>query len=742
MTIWSGEIKELDKLFDSFKGQLPGIMKEMEQLIKTDDPNVVMLYSRRCLEVIITDLCEIELQRPRKTEPLKGIIDKLNSEDKVPSHIINSMLSLNSMASYGAHPKDFDPEQVKPVLNNLAIIIKWYLKYKNLTISGKTTPESKKNETSIQQSTLKSTKSLLKRPIFKLSGLIILIILALATIYFLRNSDESRKNDGKSIAVLPFENMSENKDLSWFGDAMTDEIIQQLYKIQEITVRPRQSVMQYKGTTKSTTVIGKELRVNYLIAGTAQRFEDHVRISVQLIDTKKDVQLWSRPFEGKTKDIPLIQKDIAKHLAEELKIVLSPKEIIQIDKISTDNSAAFDYYLLGNNYYQRGYEVQNIEMAAIKYQSAIELDPNFAMAYVRLSLCYSALHWFNYNKNLDRLGKSKEAIDMAFKLDSDLPQAHLALGFYYYWGFLEYVKALEEVKISQKDLRNNSECFYAIGNIYRRAGEWTLAKENFLKAVELDPTSAVVTFGLAETFSLSNEFEKAEEYYRQAIILNPKLMESIWQKSFMYLKWKGNTLQARETLEEAFRFEECKSKPILIEFSCLLDIYEGNSKKALDYLNSNDYDIINYHLYFNLKTSLYARIYDLLDMPQKAKVYYDSSRITLESRIIKNTDDPRLFSALGITYAGLGMKKQAIEAGKKGVDLMPINKEAYRGASRVEDLARIYVKVGEYAAALELIEQLLKIPSRVSVKLLLLDPDWKPLWNLPEFKKLVKTYSN
>jgi len=140
MTIWAGEIKELDKLYLSFRGHIPEILKEMEQLVKTEDPNVVMLYSRRCLEVIITDLCESELNRPRKTEPLKGIIDKLNSEEKVPSHIITSMISLNSMANYGAHPKDFDPEQVKPVLNNLAIIIKWYLKFKDFKIVSKTDP--------------------------------------------------------------------------------------------------------------------------------------------------------------------------------------------------------------------------------------------------------------------------------------------------------------------------------------------------------------------------------------------------------------------------------------------------------------------------------------------------------------------------------------------------------------------------------------------------------------------------
>ena len=137
MAIWSAEIKELEKLYESLKGQSPELEKNWESLIKSEDENMILLYSRRCLEVIITDLCECELKRPRKTEPLKGIIDKLHKEEKVPSNIITSMDHLNSLSAYGAHPKDFDPEQVKPVLVNLDIIIKWYLKYKGIHLASK-----------------------------------------------------------------------------------------------------------------------------------------------------------------------------------------------------------------------------------------------------------------------------------------------------------------------------------------------------------------------------------------------------------------------------------------------------------------------------------------------------------------------------------------------------------------------------------------------------------------------------
>jgi hypothetical protein len=194
MPIWSAEIKELEGLYESFKGRLPELEKELEQLIKFDDPNVILLYSRRCLEVIINELCECELNRPRKTEPLKGILDKLHKEEKVPSHIITSMHGLNELSTFGAHPKDFDPEQIKPVLINLDIIIKWYLKHKDYlpeakTKSGEEGFESKQREVS---------------------------------------------EAAKSIAVLSFVDMSPEKDQEYFCDGIAEEIIHALSQIKNL----------------------------------------------------------------------------------------------------------------------------------------------------------------------------------------------------------------------------------------------------------------------------------------------------------------------------------------------------------------------------------------------------------------------------------------------------------------------------------------------------------------------------
>jgi hypothetical protein len=231
MTIWSGEIEELQKIYDNFRGYLPYIVKELEKLISSDDPNVVMLYSRRCLEVIITDLCESELKRARKTEPLKGIIDKLNSEEKVPPHIITSMHSLNSLATYGTHPKDFDPEQVKPVLNNLAIIIKWYLKYKDFkVVSSKDEGENiflnVDNDLPVKIASGRRVRFLL---IF--TGIIILAVLVFIFYPFILRNSAPEKPDEKSVKPVSFTINSEFGD---FNNLIKQRLVQDGYVFTEI----------------------------------------------------------------------------------------------------------------------------------------------------------------------------------------------------------------------------------------------------------------------------------------------------------------------------------------------------------------------------------------------------------------------------------------------------------------------------------------------------------------------------
>ena len=316
--IWSAETIELEKLYKTLNDNLPLLSKEVESLIKTNDANVVLLYARRSLEVIITELCETELKRPRKTEPLKGIIDKLNSEEKVPSHIITSMHSLNSLATFGTHPKDFEPEQVKSLLINLSVVIKWYLKFKGIEISL----------------LLQSVKILISEEVSKSD-----------------KSDISRLE--KSVAILPFRNDSTSDENTYFINGVMEEILNNLQRIREIRVISRTSVEQYRNQIKSIPEIARELGVNYIVEGSGQKYGNSFRLRAQLIMAEHESHLWGESFQQKitdVEDIFNIQTKIAESIAEELKAVISPKEKQLIEKLPTTDLTAYDAYLKGKFY--------------------------------------------------------------------------------------------------------------------------------------------------------------------------------------------------------------------------------------------------------------------------------------------------------------------------------------------------------------------------------------------------------
>ena len=569
-------------------------------------------------------------------------------------------------------------------------------------------------------------------------GSLLLLLVAIGCFLLLKPSKSSNAGD-ISIAVLPFQNLSNDSTQIYICDGFMEELLNDLQRIKEFTVRSRTSTDHYKRTNKTIKTIGEELNVKYVIEGSIEREDNKLKIWVQLINAKTDKHIWANDYTRELKQIFSLQSEIAKVIADELETVLSPEEKKLIDKKPTDNLEAYNFYLRGNEFYWRSYDKQDCDIAAKMYRSAIELDPNFSKAYVRLSICYLFSYWSYFDHSKEMLAKSKEAIDRSLQIDPNLPEAHIALGTYYFWGFLNYSKALDEIRIAEQQLINNSECIFTKANIYRRSGEWSLAEENYLKAYEFDPGSPVITENIGETYYLTGKFNEAEKYFNKSIMLNPAFVEAYWLHSKMYLKWQGSTDQARKTMAEASRFDESISNMNIFEFNVLLDIYDGDYQRALNSLTANSINIIDDQFYFHPKSLLYARVYSLMKMPDKAHEYFDSARITIESRILRDPDDPRLYSALGIAYAGLGQKEKAISAGEKALEMMPINKEAYRGACRAEDLARIYVMVGKYDAALKQIKILLTVPSALSVKLLLLDPEWKPLLNLTEFKKIAGT---
>ena len=376
MVIWSSEIKELEKLHVSLKGQLPNLVKELERLIKADDENIILLYSRRCLEVIITDLCECELKRERGTEPLKGILDKLNKERKVPPHIITSMHGLNELSTYGTHPKDYDLEQVKPVLNNLNIIIKWYLKLKRINII----PKAEKKESKVRlwtdyiekikkkvrygahEKADKSAKYKRMSFIFLTTFVIITVILFYPKFFKQDTSVNLPSSEGKiSIAILPFQNMT--NDIKWdrweigiqdvlvsFFSGSDDFKVSQKEAVNSILQGEDQSSMGLV-TPARINNISKKTGAKILIAGSINRSNVTLRINAQLVNTNSGEVINSFQIDENSEEIfPAV--DSLAILMKEFLLISELKNELPINFVilaNTKSPKAYNYFIRGLN---------------------------------------------------------------------------------------------------------------------------------------------------------------------------------------------------------------------------------------------------------------------------------------------------------------------------------------------------------------------------------------------------------
>jgi tetratricopeptide (TPR) repeat protein len=377
------------------------------------------------------------------------------------------------------------------------------------------------------------------------------------------------------------------------------------------------------------------------------------------------------------------------------------------------------------------------------YQKAVELDPAFAFAYAGLSIAHSRMWWQFYDRTQERLAMANEAVEKALRLDPDLPEAHLASGWYHYWGHLNYDRALAEFAIAQKSQPNNASLLTGIAAVQRRQGKMVQALANFIKASELDPRWAEGALGVADTYSLLRNPVEAARHYDRAIFLS-----SDWPIAYalkarsLYLRLEGSTERARPVLEEA-QSAGLAEHPWIAHTWVLVDMLDGDYQAALDRLAlvSSDVLLEDQTLYVP-KAQLYAQIYGLMGNRQREQAYYDSTRSMLETKIQERPGDERLRSALGIAFAGLGRKEDAIREGELAVELLSMSKEAWRGAHRVEGLARIYAMVGEYAAAIDRLESLLGVPSPTSVPMLRIDPAWNPLRDHPRFQALLAKYEN
>src|SRR4051812_9155816 len=344
------------------------------------------------------------------------------------------------------------------------------------------------------------------------------VIMSASAGFFLLPRVSAHKCD-KSIAVLPFENLSDEKGNAYFADGIQDDVLTNLSKIGDLKVISRTSVMPYRGKASNVREIGKALGVGAILEGSVRRIGNRVRVNVQLINAENDQHMWAEDYDRELTDVFAIQTDLAQKIANELRAKLSPSEKAQIERKPTENGEAYLAFVQAHNLSCTVEDLEKLKQSEQLYARAIELDPNFALAIARYSQLESwILHL--YDRTPERRKKSQDLAERALQLQPDLPEAHLARGFSYYYGDNNYDAALKEFDIAQSGLPNESEAYLAVGAIQRRQGKWSESTANLEKAARLNPKDIFALQNLAFNYQMLRNFEMANKTIDRAVALD------------------------------------------------------------------------------------------------------------------------------------------------------------------------------------------------------------------------------
>ena len=539
----------------------------------------------------------------------------------------------------------------------------------------------------------------------------------------------------KSIAVLPFENLSSDPENEFFTDGMHDEIIAQLFKIADLKVISRTSVMEYKGRSENLRTIAEELGVTNILEGTVRRADGRVRITTQLIDALADEHVWAEVYDRNLSDVFAVQSDVAEQVATALRATLTPAERERIEERPTENLEAYDNWLRGNIYSARNLVEEDARTAAEYYERATELDPSFAIAYASLA---RARMWISWNfGGEDQLAAGEEALARALQLDANRPEVRLAKG----WGHYvrrELDEALEDFASIRRQRPNHVPTLELLGYTYRRLSRFEEASTALREALELDPRNHTLAYGLARTYVSMRQYAKADTYFDRAISLLPDEANQYARTALLYLSWHGDRQQARQILQQAAD----RVSPAELWIG-----YGGYYKRMLRRVFSDDFAEVSDRIslqspgvdaiaYFLAKAELAERGERL----QAARAYYDSAGLAFQASSPLAAVGGFRSEQRGVIYAGLGRKEDAIRAGELDVESAPFTRDSWDGPSRLLRLVEVYVAVGEYDAAIDQLEILLSIPSELSANLVRLDPIYDPLRDHPRFQALLEKY--
>ena len=558
--------------------------------------------------------------------------------------------------------------------------------------------------------------------------------------FFLLPRASARKID-KSIAVLPFQNLSDEKENAYFADGIQDDILTNLSKIGDLKVISRMSVMSYRGDgVRNAREIGKALGVASLLEGSVRRIGNRVRVSVQLINANNDEHIWAEDYDRDLTDVFAIQTDLAQKIASALQAKLSPNEKARLDQRPTQNPDAYLLYLQAHDYANRPERFRDDSLKAEElFEQAIRLDPKFAAAFAGLSMAESWIY-HSFEPTPARREKARLNADKSLGLQPDLPEGHLALGLSYYYGDRDYERALAEFELAKRDLPNEAQAYLNIGAIQRRQGKWTESTANLEKAAALDPKNASILINLADNYMALRNFVAADKTIDRAIAIAPESFATVGLKGYLAVAWRGDLSEAQRQFS-AIPPEFDPNGLVTWVRSGML-IWQRKFPEALAVLQKFPGEtLITYTTAPVPKAFLEGSIHFLEGDKPRAQIEFEQARVVSEKLLREAPEDPARHAQHGLILAALGQKAEAIAEGKRAVELLPESRDAFDGPQLTASLAQIYAWTGETDEAFRLLDHLLSVPNGISVSIFKLDPTWDRLRDDPRFQALIDKYA-
>jgi TolB-like protein/Flp pilus assembly protein TadD len=560
------------------------------------------------------------------------------------------------------------------------------------------------------------------------------VIISATAGFFLLPRVSAHKCD-KSIAVLPFENLSDDKENSYFADGIQDDVLTNLSKIGDLKVISRTSVMLYRGKATNVREIGKALGVGAILEGSVRRVGNRVRVNVQLINADTDEHLWAEDYDRDLTDVFAIQTDLALKIVSELQAKLSPTEKAQIERKPTQNGEAYLTFVQAHDLFTRPDKFRaDTEKAEQLFEQATRLDPDFAEAFAGLAWVHDWIY-HTFDPTPARKEKARAAAMEALRLQPNLPEAHLAMGFYYYYCERDYQNALNEFAIAKLSLPNSAEVYMAIGSIERRQGKWAQSTANFEKAASLSPKDSFILVNLADNYRANKDFETADKILDRAIEAAPNALSARAEKAMLAFDWKGDLSRMEKDLAD---MPPGVDPDGLVTFGWMqLLMLQRKFPEALAALKQLPQAVP----YEDKPREFFEGvIYTFLNDKEKARFAFERARPIAERALRESPDNAFRHALLGQILAGLGKKEAAIAEGKRAVELLPESQDALSGPKATLELAKIYTWTSETDQALQLLEHSLSTPSGITAPPLKLDPVWDPLRSDPRFQALIERH--